>query len=232
MRVNRNWRAEYCAESAAGTNPGLRERVRNKYRMKNTTGYSLNAFLDFDTAVDIFQHVLIGSEGTLAFIAEAVLNTVPDLPVKYTGLLLYPGPRMPPRIRSSPCGRLALRRWRSWIAPRCVRLRIRPAYRPRFAPCPMARPACWWSFNRPTRANAPNSRNSLPTRWVACNCSSLRASRMSRPSRPCSGRYALACSPRSAQYARAAPPSSSKMSRSPSRPWPTPPTISPALPQT
>ena len=40
-------------------------------------------------AVDIFQHVLIGSEGTLAFIAEAVLNTVPDLPVKYTGLLLY-----------------------------------------------------------------------------------------------------------------------------------------------
>src|ERR1022692_3146802 len=51
---------------------------------------ALKAFLDFDRAVDIFQHVLIGSEGTLAFIAEAVLNTVPDLPVKYTGLLLYP----------------------------------------------------------------------------------------------------------------------------------------------
>jgi D-lactate dehydrogenase len=34
--------------------------------------------------------VLIGAEGTLAFIAEAVLNTVPDLPVKYTGLLLFP----------------------------------------------------------------------------------------------------------------------------------------------
>jgi len=61
-------------------NSALRERVRNKYKRKNTTGYSLNAFLDFDTAVDIFQHVLIGSEGTLAFIAEAVLNTVPDLP--------------------------------------------------------------------------------------------------------------------------------------------------------
>ena len=71
-------------------NSVLRERVRSKYRMKNTTGYSLNAFLDFDRAVDIFQHVLIGSEGTLAFIAEAVLNTVPDLPVKYTGLLLFP----------------------------------------------------------------------------------------------------------------------------------------------
>jgi D-lactate dehydrogenase len=70
--------------------PRLSERVRSKYRMKNTTGYSLNAFLDYDRAIDIFQHVLIGAEGTLAFIAEAVLNTVPDLPVKYTGLLLFP----------------------------------------------------------------------------------------------------------------------------------------------
>ncbi len=72
------------------SNSALRERVRSKYRMKNTTGYSINAFLDFDRAVDIFQHVMVGSEGTLAFIAEAVLNTVPDLPVKYTGLLLFP----------------------------------------------------------------------------------------------------------------------------------------------
>ena len=70
--------------------PKLRERVRRKYRTKNTTGYSLNAFLDYDRAIDIFQHVLIGAEGTLAFIAEAVLDTVPDLPVKYTGLLLFP----------------------------------------------------------------------------------------------------------------------------------------------
>lgn len=70
--------------------PTLRERVRNKYKRKNTTGYSLNAFLDYDNAVDIFQHLLIGAEGTLAFIAEAVLDTVPDLPVKYTGLLLFP----------------------------------------------------------------------------------------------------------------------------------------------
>jgi len=70
-------------------NPALRDRIRGKYRMKNTTGYSLNAFIDYDRAIDIFQHVLIGSEGTLAFIAEAVLNTVPDLPVKYTGLLLF-----------------------------------------------------------------------------------------------------------------------------------------------
>ncbi len=71
-------------------NPALAARIRAKYRMKNTTGYSLNAFLDHDAPVDIFSHLLIGAEGTLAFIAEAVLETVPDLPVKYTGLLLFP----------------------------------------------------------------------------------------------------------------------------------------------
>jgi D-lactate dehydrogenase len=68
----------------------LAERIRRKYRTKNTTGYGINAFLDFNRAVDIFAHLLVGAEGTLAFISEAVLNTVPDLPVKYTGLLLFP----------------------------------------------------------------------------------------------------------------------------------------------
>ncbi len=72
------------------SDPVLAERIRYKYRTKNTTGYSINAFLDFDRAIDIFAHLLIGSEGTLAFISEAVLNTVPELPVKYTGLLLFP----------------------------------------------------------------------------------------------------------------------------------------------
>ena len=70
--------------------PALHDRIRAKYRTKNTTGYSLNALIDYERPVDIFRHLLIGSEGTLAFIAEAVLRTVPDLPVKYTGLLLFP----------------------------------------------------------------------------------------------------------------------------------------------
>ena len=71
-------------------NPVLAARIRAKYRMKNTTGYSLNAFMDYIRPVDIFRNLLVGSEGTLAFIAEAVLRTVPDLPVKVTGFLLFP----------------------------------------------------------------------------------------------------------------------------------------------
>lgn len=75
------------------TSPPLAGRIRHKYKTKNTTGYSLNAFLDYDRPVDILRHLLIGAEGTLAFIAEAVMRTVPDLPVKHTGLLLFTGIR-------------------------------------------------------------------------------------------------------------------------------------------
>jgi len=72
------------------SNPALAARIRSKYLTKNTTGYSLNAFIDFDRPVDIFRNLLVGSEGTLAFIAEAVLKSVPDLPVKVTAFLLFP----------------------------------------------------------------------------------------------------------------------------------------------
>ena len=71
-------------------NTTLAERMRSKYKMKNTTGYSLNAFLDFDTPAQILSHLMIGAEGTLGFIAEAILETIPDLPLKYTGLLVFP----------------------------------------------------------------------------------------------------------------------------------------------
>jgi D-lactate dehydrogenase len=71
-------------------NGALAERIRTKYRTKNTMGYSLNAFVDFERPIDILAHLMIGSEGTLGFIAEAVLDTVPDPPLKYTGLLFYP----------------------------------------------------------------------------------------------------------------------------------------------
>lgn len=71
------------------SSPALKERIREKYRTKNTVGYSLNAFVDYSRPLDIFAHLLIGGEGTLAFIAEAVLDTVPDKPFKSTGLLYF-----------------------------------------------------------------------------------------------------------------------------------------------
>lgn len=84
------WQGLLDLKAELEADPALVARIRSKYRMKNTTGYSLNAFLDFEKPVEIFRNLLVGAEGTLAFIAEAVLATVPDLPVKYTGLLLFP----------------------------------------------------------------------------------------------------------------------------------------------
>jgi D-lactate dehydrogenase len=61
----------------------LGERIQAKFRIKNTMGYRLCAFLDADEPVEIFRRLLIGSEGTLAFISEAVFETVP-LPARTT----------------------------------------------------------------------------------------------------------------------------------------------------
>ena len=71
-------------------NLGLKKRIRDKYGMKNTVGYSLNAFVDHEDPLDILAHLLVGAEGTLAFISEAVLDTVPDHPCKSTALLYFP----------------------------------------------------------------------------------------------------------------------------------------------
>ncbi|MEO7528562.1 MAG: FAD-linked oxidase C-terminal domain-containing protein, partial [Chitinophagaceae bacterium] len=57
---------------------------------KNTVGYSLNALIEYEHPLDIFSHLLIGAEGTLAFIAEAVLETIPEEPFKATALLYFP----------------------------------------------------------------------------------------------------------------------------------------------
>ncbi|HEY4997264.1 MAG TPA: FAD-binding and (Fe-S)-binding domain-containing protein, partial [Solirubrobacteraceae bacterium] len=56
----------------------LAERVRRKYEIKNVTGYRLCALLDGETPLEIFRRLLVGSEGTLAFIAEAVMRTRPE----------------------------------------------------------------------------------------------------------------------------------------------------------
>lgn len=68
----------------------LVERLRHKYSIKNTNGYRLVAFLDADSPLEIFRRLVVGSEGTLAFIAEVVFDTVPLGALHSTGFLLFP----------------------------------------------------------------------------------------------------------------------------------------------
>lgn len=71
-------------------NPASVETIRHLYAIKNTMGYGLNSFVDHTRPVDILTRLVIGSEGTLAFVAEATFHTVPAHPHAATGLLLFP----------------------------------------------------------------------------------------------------------------------------------------------
>ncbi|MGO9883970.1 MAG: FAD-binding and (Fe-S)-binding domain-containing protein [Solirubrobacteraceae bacterium] len=67
----------------------LAERVARKFSIKNTMGYRLCAFLDADTSLGIFRRLVIGSEGTLAFVAEATFETIPLRPHTTVALISF-----------------------------------------------------------------------------------------------------------------------------------------------
>jgi hypothetical protein len=66
-------------------NEALASRIRAKYKMKNTNGYALNAFIGFERPVDIFSHLLIGSEGTLAFYPKRAKIAQVDIRPEHLG---------------------------------------------------------------------------------------------------------------------------------------------------
>ena len=70
-------------------NHSLAERVRHQFRLKNTLGYGINALLDYTDPVEQLAHLLIGSEGTLAFIASITYRTVPVPRHTRTGLFRF-----------------------------------------------------------------------------------------------------------------------------------------------
>lgn len=63
--------------------------LARQFAMKNTMGYGLNALVDFDSAPEMLAHLVVGSEGTLAFVASATFRTVPLRPHAATALLVF-----------------------------------------------------------------------------------------------------------------------------------------------
>jgi len=71
-------------------NVALANRIRQKFKIKNTTGYSLNALVDYEDPIDILAHLMIGSEGTLGFMTRITYQTVVEDPCKASALVFFP----------------------------------------------------------------------------------------------------------------------------------------------
>ncbi|MDR7158407.1 FAD-binding and (Fe-S)-binding domain-containing protein [Arthrobacter sp. BE255] len=69
--------------------PALTAEILRQYRGKNTMGYGLKSFLDFDAPAEILAHLMVGSEGSLGFIAEVEFGTVPIPVCAATALVIF-----------------------------------------------------------------------------------------------------------------------------------------------
>lgn len=77
----------------------IREEIRNdselyrlieyKYSIKNVTGLNLRPFISFDNPFDIIAHCMVGSEGTLGFMASATFTTAPIKPFVASAMLYF-----------------------------------------------------------------------------------------------------------------------------------------------
>ena len=76
--------------SSVNSRSDLVAQIQSQYQIKNTMGYGLNSLTDYTSVSDVLLHLMVGSEGTLGFIAEATFNTIPLLNAAATALKIYP----------------------------------------------------------------------------------------------------------------------------------------------
>ncbi|GAA2344408.1 hypothetical protein SVIO_007250 [Streptomyces violaceusniger] len=139
--------------------------IERLFSMKNTLGYGLNSFLDHSDPADILAHLMIGSEGTLAFVGEAVFRcatsrasrrSIPRSTPASSAAIASPSapPRMPPRrlVSASPSSGRS-----HWPLPPATRNAAAP-----WRPTTPTRPS---TAARPTASASPPARSpSTPAR--------------------------------------------------------------------
>ena len=68
----------------------LARRIEYKYSIKNVTGLNLRPLVAYEDPFEILAHMLVGSEGTLAFLSEVTMKTLPIAPYKASAMIYFP----------------------------------------------------------------------------------------------------------------------------------------------
>lgn len=64
--------------------------IKKKFSIKCTTGYSINALVDFTDPLEMVKHLFVGSEGTFGFVSRATYHSVPDYKDKASAFIVFP----------------------------------------------------------------------------------------------------------------------------------------------
>ncbi len=88
--THRDFIRKLCAlRDKVHANEKLADRIRYKYSIKNVTGLNLLPFVRFDDPFDLIAHLMVGSEGTLAFLSQVTMQTEHDYPCKASAMLYF-----------------------------------------------------------------------------------------------------------------------------------------------
>ena len=68
----------------------LSQRIQYKYSIKNVTGLNLRPLVAYEDPFEMLAHLMVGSEGTLAFLSEVTMKTLPIAPYKASAMIYFP----------------------------------------------------------------------------------------------------------------------------------------------
>ncbi len=71
------------------SNKELSELIKHKYSIKNVTGLNIRPFVAYHDPFDIIAHCMVGSEGTLAFLAGVTMKTLKEYDYRASAMVYF-----------------------------------------------------------------------------------------------------------------------------------------------